>query len=86
VIIVSIQMQRKKVEEVQIKVLKYYTPDGKHTCSADYPEGKFCKFLGTRRFGTAYVCMCNGGDLVRYDDNPLGFLEPHKDCILKEAK
>jgi hypothetical protein len=68
-------------EEVKVSFTRFFTDEGKPTCSYDATKRNgYCKFLGSRNFGTVYVCMCNGDALRRY--SPTGYLQPCKDCIL----
>ncbi len=71
-----------------IKIQAYQTPDGKPTCSADFPSGQFCQFLMTRKFGMEHVCGVANERLERYFDANLGehgeytYLKPAKACPL----
>jgi hypothetical protein len=68
-------------EEINVTIARFFTDEGKPTCSYDATKkAGYCRFLGSRSFGTVYVCMCNGDTLERY--SPLGYLKPCKDCIL----
>ena len=69
---------------ITLKIDKYFTDDGKHTCALNFKTGDVCKFHGTKRMGTLDVCLLNPGEnLNRYDDITYCFIKPGNYCILK---
>ena len=68
-------------EDIKVILSRFFTDDGKPTCSYDATkEDGYCQFLGSRNFGTVYVCNVRCDALDRY--SPTGCLKPCKDCIL----
>jgi hypothetical protein len=65
-----------------IKIEAYTAPDGKPTCSLDFPAGKCCLFLGAKSFGLGLVCLVKPDALISSRPVQLGWLTPHKDCIV----
>ena len=56
-----------------------YTHDGKPTCCLNVETREICQFLGTKTFGTKYVCMC--GEQTEVQEYTLnGYLKPHNKC------
>ena len=68
-------------KKVNIELTACFTPKGKHTCMSDYQSGDSCEMLGSKHFGTVFVCMFSG-DKVYHDG---GFLSPCKGCPVAKA-
>lgn len=49
---------------------------GVKTCASE--PGKFCRWEGTMNFGTQYVCMLFGDELLNYKD---GWLQRCQPCV-----
>lgn len=79
------------IEKVTLTILKYYTPDGRRTCSLDKQAGHVCPLLGTVGFRKADVCAPieskghrYSGELFRYPipGGGIGYIAPHPLCLL----
>ncbi len=83
-------MEGDKEIEMQktITIQTYTTPDGKPTCARDMSNKEFCVFLGTMRFGTAYICVMGketdlrGRPMPLAEYEPMSYLKPCDDCIV----
>jgi hypothetical protein len=69
--------------EIRIPVKLYFTPEGSRTCALNVPEKKYCMFLRTTCFGTKDQCLLNDDRLHK---NKEGYVEPSKNCLIKEIK
>lgn len=44
-------------ETFQMPIERYRDNAGNPTCAFDFPNGEFCKFLASQRFGTYETCL-----------------------------
>ena len=73
------------VQTRTIAVAAYRTPEGKPTCSIDWPAGMVCRFMGTRVLGQVAWCFATYADIEREGGD--GYLLPSHDCpIWSEQK
>ena len=74
------------MEQVSIQITVYRTPDGRHTCSSGWNEGRICPFLMTRKMGTDDRCFWDYDRPLLRDEDGFGWLIPGEKCPLKEVE
>ena len=73
-------------ETAKITVMVYRTPDGRHTCSSDWPGRKVCPFLMVAKMGTEDRCFFDYDRPLLRDEDGFGWLIPGEKCPLKEVE
>ena len=81
-------MMHRAHERVGLVFNVYRCPNGLPTCGAKFgTKGrKVCEFLGTKMFGTIHVCMYDGEQVHRDNEDGTGFIRPHSNCPLWKGK
>jgi len=72
-----------KKEYAKIEI--YRSPDGQPTCALKWDGYLCCPILGSRCFGSRYICMANQAGVFR-DNDGIGYIRPHENCILWQGK
>ena len=74
------------LEQINIPITVYRTPDETHTCSSDWPGGKTCPFLMTTKMGTEDRCFFDYDIPLQRRDDDMGWLIPSEKCPIRKGE